>query len=159
MKILYLDIDGVLLPLYKNNGFFNYKTHKLEKFPPSCVNALNYILTETNCEIVISSDWRKHFSLEELQEIFTINKIIKLPIGVTDITINNDIGYNKTTQITERVDEINKSVKLHKPEKWISVDDLQLDKLENFIWCKKYNFEGISQLGIKEKIIKILNNK
>ncbi len=90
MKILFLDIDGVLLPQFKNDGHFLYDDQMLERFPKNCINALNHILTETNCEIVISSDWRRYFNLSKLIDIFKINGIIKSPIDVTDIEPTTD---------------------------------------------------------------------
>jgi len=38
----------------------------------------------------------------------------------------------------------------------VAVDDLDLNELDNFVICKKSSTEGISQLGVKERIIKKL---
>lgn len=60
MKILFLDIDGVLN---------NHKTIQMPmvlsddgrhhcQFDPDCVHLLNYICAETGCFLVLSSTWR-----------------------------------------------------------------------------------------------------
>lgn len=46
MKVLFLDIDGVL-----NN-------HNDRTFLPTCVKELNRVLAATDCKLVISSSWR-----------------------------------------------------------------------------------------------------
>ncbi len=49
MKILFLDVDGVLN---------NYKTGGLFTISKSKLRLLSYIVNNTNCEIVLSSTWR-----------------------------------------------------------------------------------------------------
>ena len=51
MKIIFLDIDGVLIP------DFDHENIKQE-WNRSCVNNLMYIISQTNAKIVISSSWR-----------------------------------------------------------------------------------------------------
>lgn len=52
MRILFLDIDGVL------NSYQWYKGHKKYPLNPYCVSLLNKIIDETNAKVVISSAWR-----------------------------------------------------------------------------------------------------
>lgn len=73
MKIIFLDIDGVL-----NNRSFgefllsircnhiNY--HILD---PLCVRAFNRVLNNTDAKIVISSAWRVLKTLQEIERIFS----------------------------------------------------------------------------------------
>ncbi len=65
VKIIFLDIDGVLTSLKSANQFGNYKT-----FLPSSVEALNHILKVSGAQIVISSAWRIGRTIEELRTIF-----------------------------------------------------------------------------------------
>lgn len=59
MKILFLDIDGVLnnrktiqRPMIPWDGGHHHE------FDPDCVHLLNYICEETGCLLVLSSSWR-----------------------------------------------------------------------------------------------------
>lgn len=52
MKILFLDIDGVL------NGHQYNDQAKSNGICKSCVSQLNRIILETDCKIVLSSAWR-----------------------------------------------------------------------------------------------------
>lgn len=153
--ILFLDIDGVLLPYYKNGGRLIAFDSTLEKFPMSCVKALNKIITETDCDIVISSDWRHHFTLDQLKIIFEINGILKFPIGVT-----GNIKTTATNLENSRNEEIHNWVNENKPDAWCAIDDMNLEAfgLENFVHCKRAGKEGISQSGIAEKVIKKLKS-
>lgn len=51
MKILFLDIDGVLVTK-------ETQKYGISVFDPACVNELDKIICETNCKIVLSSTWR-----------------------------------------------------------------------------------------------------
>jgi hypothetical protein len=57
MRILFLDIDGVL-----NSSFYLHgkprKTWPFEHIDPAAVQLLNKVVRETDCKIVISSSWR-----------------------------------------------------------------------------------------------------
>lgn len=67
MKVLFLDIDGVLnsFKWIENGGKFGrgpgYKqspTKEQLSWDPSTINELRRVVTETGCHIVISSSWR-----------------------------------------------------------------------------------------------------
>ena len=81
MKIIFLDIDGVLSTI---NTRYNY-------FESDCVNRLNTILDATAAKIVISSTWRKGRTLQQLQKLFITQgdkrKIVKNPISIDPSTI------------------------------------------------------------------------
>lgn len=144
MNILFLDIDDVLAHW---NQFYG-KQHEspigpIYKMDSKSVKVLNEILIQVRCEIVISSDWKRSFDLNELKWYFAWNNVLQLPYDVTE-----NIGYERKT------DEITRYVKKHKPDKWVAIDDLHLG-VDNFVHCKKTN-EGIKQSGIKEKIISYL---
>lgn len=89
MKILFLDIDGVLnhdiwfkSPEYKNNE----ESWRVSMFDPACVARVNKILNETNAKLVVSSSWR---DMSDLAEIF---KGIGLPTEF-DVTPYSDVIY------------------------------------------------------------------
>lgn len=172
MKIFFLDVDGVITTSQcwgkgTNNKWGSYM------FDSKCVAVLNFILKETGAEIILSSDWKSHYTLFEMNEIFTHNGVIKGPIGFTPslktYTSNNLEGG--------RCDEILGWLNHHSKKgvderglydiKWVAVDDLDLSEkfgdisgnyitgLKNFVHCPRHR-EGIKQTGIKEKILKLL---
>lgn len=51
-KIIFLDIDGVLIP--------DFKKWQEQSFNANCVDILLYIIRKTGAKIVISSSWRHH---------------------------------------------------------------------------------------------------
>ncbi len=136
----------------KNNKWDSYM------FDPKCVAVLNFILQETGAEMILSSDWRHHYTLQEMREIFCHNNVIKGPIGFTSLSKT----YLATNLEGGRADEIEIWMKTHAWKndiKWVVVDDLNMSERfpDNFVLCPNEN-EGIKRIGIKEKIISILNN-
>ena len=198
MKVIFLDNDGVIC-LQNNWGGRSKKwakyrsenpdssTHKadapvsvrFDNFDEKAVRVLNEILTETDAEIVVSSDWRYHANLEELGEYYKSQGIIKAPISTTSST--QDIEPEMWKLLRFRADlELERSIEiLHwlskHPEvtNWVAVDDLDmsveylskhfahkdgLDEkpgLTNFVHTPKSN-EGIKQSGVKDKILNFL---
>jgi len=151
MKIfIYLDIDGVICLGSEINPKLT-KWGYVHRFNPKAVIVLNDILQQTNADIIISSDWRHHHSLTDLQEIFEWQKVIKLPIDVTPIsefiTLHSLESY--------RASDILEHVGIHKPDKWVSIDDLYLIPYlpeNNFVFIPRW-MEGIKQTGKKQEII------
>ena len=162
MKVIFLDIDGVLAT---NKEFAMNRTKFQTKYPeakeihipypfnPGCVEVFNEILEETGAIIVLSSDWRLHWDLEELDKIFKFNKVIKSPEFITHKLkrkMSSDLEDDRSYQI-------DMWVLTNKPTQWVAIDDLNLTSLgENFIKTK--DSEGLKQTGLKDKIIKILND-
>jgi hypothetical protein len=155
MKILYTDIDYVL-SLASEPNMKMTKWGWVSPFNKKAVQVYNEIISKTGAEIVISSDWKTHWSLEQLQEIFVEwAGIIKPPFDVTP-TIPGVI----LQKLEEwRAKEILTHVKKYKLESWVAIDDLYLNSWisdENFVWLTRVN-EGIKQTGKKEEIIRKLN--
>lgn len=89
-KYLFLDIDGVLVTNFKKRVSYNLPEgettfYTMEK---RCIDCLNEIVQNTNCDIVISSSWRGVFSLESFQSIFKENGFL-YPEKIIDYTINS----------------------------------------------------------------------
>ncbi len=185
-KILFLDNDGVIC-LSNNWGgrtrkYEEYRKlhpdtnsykevdvfHRFDNFDRKAVEVLNSILEETGAEIVVSSDWKKHATLNELGDYYESQGIIKRPIAVTRSFIGCDIpedfGWNRSLMHEqERSFEINQYVKDF-PEitHWVAVDDLDMSMrntwgVANFVLTPRMS-EGIKQSGIKEKIIGFLTD-
>ncbi len=174
MKIIFLDIDGVIATS-QCWGRGNDNKWDAYMFDPKCVAVLNFILKETGAEIVLSSDWKSHYSLFEMNEIFAHNGVLKGPISFTP-SLKSYRGDNLEGG---RSDEIHDWLKHHctsskvsqKPReydiKWVAIDDLDMTEkfgdisgnyqtgLSNLVHCKRV-MEGIKQSGVKEKILKFL---
>lgn len=181
MKVIFLDHDGVICLSPQWGSRFKNKEGLdgiFDRFDSKAINVLNQIIDTTDCEIVVSSDWRYDVSLATMQEIYRIRGIRKPPIDFTPTELYDDdipAGYTLYSgwdaQQT-RCLEIQKWIKNH-PEvtNWIAVDDMNLSDdyiytsdshkskwgLKNFVRTP-LAMEGIKQSGIKQKIIKILNS-
>lgn len=196
MKILFLDNDGVIC-LSNNWGgravkwanfkrdnpefeFENRPVHcRFDDFDNKAVAVLNEILEESGAELVVSSDWRLHATLEELGDYYESQGIIKRPIAVTDRF--EDLFPKEWSAFRFRADlEIERYMEInhwleHHPEvtHWVAVDDLDMsidylgdrfaakdgsDKkpgLTNFVLTPRSR-EGIKQSGVKAKILEFL---
>jgi len=186
MKVIFLDNDGVIC-LSTEWGGRHKKQRKVgrkmsqsiaslpvdvrfDNFNKKAIGVLNEILEETGAEIVVSSDWRHHATLEELGEYYKSQGILKKPVGVTK-TLGKcdqpqnfiwsqqwDLEQSRSLEILQYLRD--------NPEitEWVAVDDLDMGKndedwknwgLDNFVLTPK-SIEGIKQSGIKEKILKFL---
>jgi len=84
MRILFLDIDGVLV----NRRSFFIRSGNLPTCDPGCLEVLNEICEATNAHIVISSSWRLESSLRELQQILGEWGVKAPVIGVTPLGLS-----------------------------------------------------------------------
>ena len=164
MKIIFLDIDGVMCTSAcygrgKNNKWDSYM------FDPKSVAMLNFILHETGADIILSSDWRHTYTLQEMREIFAHNNVFKGPIGFTERS-NTYTGGNLEGG---RSDEINHWIKVHAWKndiKWVAIDDLNMTEkfdemgnivsgVKHFVHCTREQ-EGIKRTGLLEQILEKL---
>jgi hypothetical protein len=179
MKVLFLDNDGVIC--LSNNWGSRFKKQKKEgflvsndpdmpvylrfdNFDQKSIKVLNNILLQTGAEIVVSSDWKRWATVEELGDYYLSQGIIKRPIGVTkffdDLDINID-NYDPNYSLEiERHFEILDWLKDHPMvTHWVSVDDLNMSNsgrnwgLTNFVLTPSSN-QGLKQCGVKEKVLK-----
>lgn len=169
MKIIFLDIDGVLATASEfltNRTKFRKKHYVAEHvnipypFNDGCVNVFNEILLKTDAEIVLSSDWRKFWTLDELNIIFRFNGVIKSPIDVTEIDPVSMSWLEKN-----RANEIGKYLlKNREIKNWVAIDDLNMTEFMKLTNDDDKMFvtegiEGIKKSSLKEKIISKLNEQ
>lgn len=159
MKVIMLDHWGTM-SLSDKHGKKHLKTDlpditqmrihgDFDNFDKSAISTLNEIITITDCEIVVSSDWKKWCSLDRMKEFYISQDIIKPPIDFTPNLKGKNIFKN-------RAEEIKLWLNNNKVNKWVSVDDLYLGGyLPNFVWVSRTD-QGITQDGIKEQILNIL---
>jgi hypothetical protein len=179
MKVIFLDHDGVICLSNNWGGRFKKKGYdsnpetpmdiRMDSFDSKAVKVLNSIVEQTGCEIVVSSDWKRWGTLEQMQEMY-VTRGIKPPIGLTPLLKNctihgNNFIWSKEWDLEqERSIEIKQYLHDH-PEitHWVAVDDLNMSNdeefkpwgLENFVLTPKSS-EGIKQSGVKDKILKFL---
>jgi hypothetical protein len=195
MKTIFLDHDGVIC-LSTEWGGRHKKQKKMfrklsqsisslpvefrfDNFNKKAVKVLNEILEETGAEIVISSDWKNHATVEELGVYYEQQGIIKKPIDFTPwlkdcdwyLKEYTDFPWSRQWDLEQtRSIEIRQYIINH-PEitHWVSIDDLNMGKtglyygmefehdwgLDNFV-LTPLSTEGIKQTGVKEKILNLL---
>ncbi len=136
-SIIFIDIDGPLAWATWNEGRVTLREDTQFEFriPYPWVKedckALQEICDETNASLVISSDWKKHYSIIQLRHIF---RHYGITAPIIDIT-THQVLWKKLSRCSidwERAAEIKKWVKDNKVSNWIAIDDLNLAK--EFKW-------------------------
>jgi len=196
MKVIFLDHDGVICLATEWGGRFKKQQKhgrkmsqsvlslpvdcRFDNFNKKAVAILNEIIEETGAEIVVSSDWKRWATCEEMGEYYESKGICKKPIAYTP-DLSECTWYNSNTFVwapkwdleQTRAIEI-KQYLIDHPEitHWVAIDDLNMGApytdpdwgdmdrdwgLTNFVLTPKSR-EGIKQSGIKESILKFLGN-
>ena len=148
MKIIFLDHQGVMyIQKHPHPG-------TLELFDTENIKILNFILeSDSDIEIVISSDWKYWVQLEEMKLFYEKQGILKKPIDYTPKTQ----VYSINNYPEQRSVEIKNWLRFNKVEKWVAIDDLNMGAfLDNFIFITETD-KGLKQQGIKEKILDVLH--
>lgn len=175
MKVIFLDIDGVICLQKQFGSRFNNKGKKQKRkadlFDAKAIKVLNQIIEESQAKIVLSSTWRTIFSIDEMNELFLERGVEAEIIGFTpnyednpeqhgnyrDYTINTPrrVIIMEDFWSDIRTQEINKWLEDHAEiTHWVAVDDLPL-MAKNFVRTPRIT-EGIKQLGVKESILSFL---
>jgi hypothetical protein len=193
-KIIFLDHDGVIC-LSSEWGSRHKKQksrgrrdslmsmqdipieYRFDNFNKEAIEVLNEILKETDAEIVVSSDWKRWATVEEMGEYYELQGISKKPIGYTPnlsecTNYDDEFPWNRGLYLEQTRSLEIKQYLINNPsiENWVAVDDLDMGKiviqysmeyihewgLNNFVLTPREN-EGIKQISIKEKIISFLN--
>jgi hypothetical protein len=193
MKVIFLDHDGVICLSSEFGGRFKKQREakrklsqsieslpvfaRFDDFNKKAIVILNEILEETNAEIVVSSDWKRWASVEEMGEYYESQGIKKKPIGFTKKVMDCEVPENfvwspRFELEQERSLEILQYLK-DNPQitHWVAVDDLNMGipqthetwgememdwGLTNFVHTPRVR-EGIKQSNIKERILSFLN--
>lgn len=157
MKIIFLDIDGVI---NTDRAIMIQRNHNSEEFvfDQKTMKHLKEIVTETNAYFVISSTWRVHYGTSNLlwnSLIRNLNQygLEERIIGITPILDQDLRTSNRWKEIQNWLTENqNKEI-----ESFVILDDewdMGIYTLNEFVKCQGYL--GISE-EVKEKAIKILN--
>jgi hypothetical protein len=154
---IFLDIDGVLATVRQFYMKKRHEEYNCYRFDPKCVKVFNDIIEKTDAIIVLSSDWRDHYSIKTMNNIFEWNAVNATVSKYTPSLWG--IEFFRAEELEAcRAAEILKFVKDNDVKKWVAIDDLDLKPYiseENFVWTPRAN-EGIKQSGVKDKILKRL---
>ena len=148
MKIIFLDIDGVLNYIEawdrpENEG----KGSKV--WDPDCVNELNRIIKETDAKIVLSSTWRLYPDHENL--VYNEMGIKGEFIGKTP---DLPSSYYRGHEIQRWLDN-NENMNV---EKFVILDDdSDMDHLIDFLIQTSFAEKGLTK-KLANKAIKMLNS-
>jgi hypothetical protein len=131
-KIIFIDVDGPLAWGTWGDGRVTLDdSSKTFTIPYPWVQedcqALEKICRETNASLVVSSDWKIHFSFLQLKRIF---RYYGITTPILDITTHQNL-WNKMSRTSlehERALQIAKWAKDNKITNWISIDDMRLDQ-------------------------------
>ncbi len=137
-KIIFIDVDGPLAWGTWGDGRVTLnEATKTFTIPYPWVEedcqALQKICDETNASLVVSSDWKKHFSFIQLRRIF---QYYGITAPIVDITTHQDLWMKMSRPAIEweRAAEIKKWAKDNKISNWIAIDDMRLN--QQFKWMK-----------------------
>lgn len=151
MKIIFLDIDGVLnsdhwqqTKSYKNGNY----PEKL--FDPSAVELLNKLVATTQAKVVLTSTWRLKYSLAEMRAIF-------LNVGIVCELIDYTPDLKKGNNYVVRGNEILKWCKDNRaligtsPFNYTDFVILD-DNNDMLLWQAKYFFQTDPLCGLSPTV-------
>lgn len=161
MKIIFLDIDGVLNhslwyqaeePLKKTASHSEYE---LSMIDGSKVLLLNSLIEETGAKIVISSSWRKNHTKEELQSLLDCKGFKGEIIGLTPVLYFTGLeNYNYSVPRGNEIKawlETNKGILNNKMSKvpYAILDD----DSDMLYWQRENYFRVDSYCGLTPNIV------
>lgn len=179
MKIIFLDIDGVL----NSQNWYEYRYENIDmklvsdnypdyEIDPGAIKQLNRIIAETEAKVVISSTWRHGRTIQELQTLLEKCGFVGEIISITpSLHFNTDVGMSvpRGCEIEKWLKDqgfqrINWSISVQqeyldksKVKNYVILDDdgdMQYGQREHFIWTPTK--EGLTQEHA-DKAIAILN--
>jgi len=143
-KIIFIDVDGPLAWGTWGDGKVKINENTSNEFTipypwnKADCEALATICEKTNAELVLSSDWKMHFTLRQMSDVFIKYGIYAKLIDITTHMNTTQMGlWNKLSKPSldfERASQIVKWVKDNKVSNWIAIDDLNL--ANEFKWMK-----------------------
>ena len=150
MKVIFLDIDGVLNSTQYWESIQDEKKTMLEmesELDPKCIRNLKKIVDATNAKIVVTSTWKR-----------IIRKMNKFERYIPQYGLH---VYDKTPchpdGAIHRGDEIRQYLKEHKNEvdKFILIDDEEypdFNELTNYLVKTNFYKDGLCESHVKEAI-------
>jgi hydroxymethylpyrimidine pyrophosphatase-like HAD family hydrolase len=154
MKIIFLDIDGVM---NTDTHLVRSEVHEGLEFCPIAIRVLQEVIKETGAKVVISSTWRAGRSVDELQDIFR-NYSEDIALSIIGKTSYNQGKVKRGVEIREFVDYVN-----NKENEFVTnfvvLDDDNFDMdlvKDNLIRCySDQELRGLTE-DLKPRILKLL---
>lgn len=144
MKVIFLDIDGVLNSQLWYSKRRNFNTEAVDvhypfyEFDPDAIICLNRIIKETGAKLIISSTWRKNRTIEELQELLNSVGVEGEVIDKTPVlSLYEQNEYKGNAKRGNEIDYLLKNI----------------GKFQRINWCKDTQQEYIDKAIIKNYII------
>ncbi len=149
MKLLFLDIDGVL----NNRSFLSAmflgqnRDEQINHLDPAAIEHLNRIVDETSCLVVLSSAWRM-FGLGQVQRWLRARGYRHRLMHQTPMKISGIRGHEIDLYLKNLSDQ---------PESFCILDDSRdiYPHEENWVWCDPN--EGLTAAKADDAI-KMLNS-
>ena len=166
MKVIFLDIDGPLAWGTWFDGRLQLDANLTIPYPwlhKEC-ESLTRIIKATGANIVLSSDWRLHYTIDQMHSIFDHYDIPKVIVDCTHTfkaKMSSPGSMDRARQILKWVEEKN-------PESWVAIDDYDLEYeffaegyKDNYIATVGDNSAGTTDTisSREHDIINILNGK
>jgi len=153
MKLIFLDIDGVLnSDQWDNSEKQNELIYPENQFDPKLVSLFNKILSKTTNKIVLTSTWRLEHDLEYMRELFK-------KVGIQGEIIDFTPDLKKGNDFVVRGNEIlkwckdNQDVINCRPldyTDFIIIDD----NSDMLLWQSKFFFQTDRLCGLTPTIVK-----
>lgn len=158
MKLLFLDIDGVLDGETFHHGPKDKQGFPFDRIDHKCVQRIEKIVVNTGCKVVISSTWRESWDINSFNQLFKdFNSHVDV-FGVTPVHHGN--YKNRGSEIYEYLK--NNESALNK--RWYEYTEyVILDDDCDMLYYQRNNFIFVDRtVGLTEKdckqAIMILNN-
>lgn len=142
MKVIFLDIDGVLnTESYREDSKVDYFEEPISEVHMSW---LEHLVKETDAKIVLSSTWREYWDCGDIQSDrfgeYINNLFEKYGLKI----------FDKTPELKDRDREINEWLKLHHEqiENYVILDDFDFEWSESNAKCLVKTMDNI---GLDEK--------
>lgn len=170
MKIIFLDIDGVMNnDLWHNSKDFrnlfldDEDNRPYIYYDPRCVSLLNEITSETGAGIVMSSTHRKYYdSLDDIKKVFKQVGIKGELIDITPTIVYKNLGESvpRGVEIKNWIEKNEEllGVKYYMYKDYVILDDdsdMLYNQRNNFFWVDR--FAGLTN-NIAYKVINFLNS-
>ena len=144
MKVIFLDIDGVLnTEAYRENPDVDYFEHPVSE---AHMPLLEYLVKSTGAKIILSSTWREYWDKGEVQSDrfgdYINNLFDKYGLEI----------YDKTPELRDRSEEIDEWIKLHQGEveSYVILDDFDFDWSEE---NEKRLVKTTDEVGLDEEAV------
>ncbi len=158
MKIIFLDIDGVLNNLYTKENFEGFVFVEDEK-----ILFLKEIIESTNAQVVLSSTWRKGWFYKDHDNSYNGEEVWLFEALQEKLNEYGIEFFDYTEEFGCRGEEILKWLENYDGEQiesYVVIDDCDEEELHQHLeqFVQTYIEEGLTELHV-EQAIRLLNKE